>query len=391
MPYRDNFLALPEDVLAFAWSAPLRELSQKVGISDVGLKKLLRAQGIETPPQGHWNRVHAGKKVKRPPKPRPRGPGESGRIKLDNRFEGHVRAAENMPVDGPFATEKVPEDLEELRSGELKAIGKVTVPRELSRPHPGLEQVLRLEEKRRAKFAESGWSWDEPQHDHPLAQRQLRIADSLLKALAKRGHAGKLSECDTGFELLVAVGDRGITLVLERSPARLGGAVPRNDRDTKKLPASAPLRIGLRRTWSRNELAQWQDRDGQRLEQQLAEIAASAIMAGEASFRQSLAEAVEAEKQRLAWLEAARLREVARLEEKRLAGLKASGELLRQAEEIRTLVSRVEAAIVQRTTGEITPERVERWKHWALAKADELDPVLSGQVLTHLHVAALDD
>ena len=46
---RDTYLALPEDVIAFAWSAPMRELAAMISISDVGLKKLLRSQGIPTP------------------------------------------------------------------------------------------------------------------------------------------------------------------------------------------------------------------------------------------------------------------------------------------------------------------------------------------------------
>ena len=48
----DDFLALPEDVTAFAWSAPMRQLAQTIGLSAVGLKKLLRGPGIVTPPQG---------------------------------------------------------------------------------------------------------------------------------------------------------------------------------------------------------------------------------------------------------------------------------------------------------------------------------------------------
>lgn len=38
------------------------------GLSDVGLKKLLKSHGVVTPPQGHWNRVHAGKPVPKCPK-----------------------------------------------------------------------------------------------------------------------------------------------------------------------------------------------------------------------------------------------------------------------------------------------------------------------------------
>lgn len=95
---QDSFLARPEDVLAFAWSAPMRDLAGKIGISDVGLRKLLVTQGITLPPQGHWNRVHAGQKVGSPPKPEPRRAGESGRVRLDGRFRGLVPEAGFAPV-----------------------------------------------------------------------------------------------------------------------------------------------------------------------------------------------------------------------------------------------------------------------------------------------------
>lgn len=63
---RTEVLVLPQDLQDFAWSAPMRDLAAKVGLSDVGLKKLLKANGVVTPPQGYWNRVHAGKPVPMP-------------------------------------------------------------------------------------------------------------------------------------------------------------------------------------------------------------------------------------------------------------------------------------------------------------------------------------
>lgn len=79
----------------------MRDLAATIGISDVGLKKLLKAHGIVTPPQGHWNRVHADRPVTAPPKPPARGPGESGRVRLDPRFRGHVPEAAPVPEEGP--------------------------------------------------------------------------------------------------------------------------------------------------------------------------------------------------------------------------------------------------------------------------------------------------
>lgn len=387
----DHFLALPEDVITFAWSAPMRELAQRVGISDVGLKKLLRLQGIITPPQGYWNKVHAGKDVPAPPEPPPRGPGANGRVRLDGRFCGHVPEAGRMPVDGPFDSTRVPENLEELRRLERKALGKVTVPRDLARPHPGLSDVLGREEKRRAKFEKNEWAWDRPKHDHPLARRQLRIADGLLKALAKRDHQGSLCESETGFELVATVGDMGLTLTIEQIPDRRRASIQMDDRQVRELPASTPLKIGLRRSWRRGESTEWKDEAKARLEPRLADIVASVIVAGEAAFRRSLVEAVEAERQQRAWQEEEWRREIARLEEQRLADLRSSGELLRQAEEIRILVARVEKAMLQGSAPSISRERVACWKTWALAQADALDPVVSLQVLKHLHVPELDD
>ena len=391
MYHRDHFLALPEDVIAFAWSAPMRELATRIGISDVGLKKLLRSQDIPTPPQGHWNRVHAGRNVAAPPKPGPRGPGENGRIRLDGRFRAHIPDTPPMPASGPFASKVVPEDLEELRQQELRAIGRVTVAHELGRPHRGLDELLRREAKRQEKFASSNWNWDRPKHDHPFAQRQLRLADAILKTLSRRGHSGSLREEEDGFEIVVHVGEVTHFLAIRRIPDRRRSSIRLNEHELCELPASTLLHIDLRHVWCRDVIDSWEDDKGAKLERQVAEIAAAVIVAAEARFRRSLAEAIEEEKRARERQEEARRRELERLREKRLADLRSSGELLRQAEEIRALVVRVEQAMLRDYSPAVSSEQLAQWKSWALAQADELDPVISGQVMNHLHVPELDD
>lgn len=387
----DTFLALPEDVIAFAWSAPMRDLAATIGISDVGLKKLFKAHGIATPPQGHWNRVHAGRFVTAPPKPPARGPGESGRVRLDPRFRGHVPEAAPMPEKGPFASRLVPEDLDELRALELKAIGKAAAPRDLSRPPIGLARLLRKEAERREKAAASRWSSDEAHFDSPLAQRQLRLLAGLLLALAKRGHRGEVWEdaytlrarCEIGRE---TIGLRFEVIGKHRTEWHYGHQRPARD-----LPAKTPLRLVVDRSFRMPLTAAWADTPNQPLEKQLTEIVAGVIVAGEASFRQGLVEARERAEEHRRWEEERRLARLAELEGKRLADLRTSGDLLRQAEEIRALVARVESALLRGNLPELTPERVSQWKSWALAQADRIDPVHSGQVLTHLHVPQLDD
>ena len=42
----NDLLVLPDDLREFAWSAPMRDLAARIGLSDVGLKKLLTACGV---------------------------------------------------------------------------------------------------------------------------------------------------------------------------------------------------------------------------------------------------------------------------------------------------------------------------------------------------------
>lgn len=176
--WQKDILVLPDDLIAFAWSAPMRDLAAKLELSDVGLKKLLTRCDVASPPQGYWNKIRAGKKVPAAKAP-PRRPGELGRASVDARFKKVLSIAAPLASNGPFASALVPEDLDELHAQELKAIGKVSVPQMLDRPHKGLVQMLKREQRRRDKNAEREWTFDEPKFDNPLGKRRLRIFNAL--------------------------------------------------------------------------------------------------------------------------------------------------------------------------------------------------------------------
>ncbi|GAA0637775.1 hypothetical protein GCM10009424_10180 [Sphingomonas ursincola] len=59
-----------------------------------------------------------------------------------------------------------------------------------------------------------------------------------------------------------------------------------------------------------------------------------------------------------------------------------SGELLRQSQDLRALIARVKRELEHR--GDIGKQRLSDWEEWALAEADKLDPVLSGQTMSRL-------
>ena len=65
--------------------------------------------------------------------------------------------------------------------------------------------------------------------------------------------------------------------------------------------------------------------------------------------------------------------------------------MLRQAEEIRELVARVEKAIARGALAKDGGAKLVRWKVWATAQADKNHPVMPAQVLEHIYVAELDN
>ena len=82
-----------------------------------------------------------------------------------------------------------------------------------------------------------------------------------------------------------------------------------------------------------------------------------------------------------------RLERIRELNEQRVTDLTTSGELLRAARDLRSLVAEVRKAMSDRV--DMEPETLEAWASWALREADALDPILSGQVLKHLRAPEL--
>lgn len=380
---RSDILVLPEELIAFAWSAPMRDLAAKLDISDVGLRKQLSNYDVPLPPQGYWNKVHAGKPTPPRPSVRPRRPGEMGRVKVDARYAKVLSIAQAMPSPGPFASTSVPENLDDLFAQEVKAIGRVVAPKTIGVPHKGIAHVLNQEARRQEKFSKSNWDWDRPILDTALSKRCLRILNGLFLALSKRGHDGDAHESNQELHARAIIGDTylglNLTIVGKYKKVRRNGY----ERPAPDLPASTTLAISLAPDFDGRVSKSWQDDDERRLEEKIAVIAAELIVAGEEKFRKSLKEAEERAEEARQEKERHRRKRLKELNQQRLDNLKMSGDLLRRAQDIRALVERVRMAIAE-GSAEIEEARLIAWEQWALDEANRIDPVRSGQFLSHL-------
>jgi hypothetical protein len=62
---------------------------------------------------------------------------------------------------------------------------------------------------------------------------------------------------------------------------------------------------------------------------------------------------------------------------------------LREAQNIRALVINVRAAVLAGAQP-ISADDLAQWETWALAYADRVDPVVSGQVMSHILSPSID-
>lgn len=375
------------DLISFAWSAPLRDLAALVDLSDVGLRKQLVGYGIPLPPQGYWNKVKAAREVPALPQPEPRKPGQSGRVTVDERFKHVISVSGHMSSASPFTSEAVPEDLGELLERELEAIGSINVPKSLGHAPPGLHEILRKEEKRRVRYAKSGLSFDGPIYESPVAQRKLRILSALFSALIKRGHTASAYEHDRELTIQIRIGDTPIGVEIDASS---GKRYQREKTRWDDLPANTKLTLRVDPRFEGRTYKSWEDdRDGL-IEAKMGTIAASIIVAGEARFRSRLKEIEDAHALVEAAAEKERRKKEQALNDQRVNDLKTSAELLRQAMDIRHLVSEFARA---KALGahDIDPLQFTSWERWALHEADKLDPIHSGQFKSHFNEPTLSE
>ncbi len=163
------------------WTRPRTALAKELGVSDVAIGKHCKRAHIPAPPAGYWARLSAGKVQRRVSLPI-RLPGQADTVEIggDNQRR-YWPGRENL--DEPLTAAVFVEDTEQQVSAAMKTIGRVVATRDLKMPDESLSRLLGAEARRRAKYQTDDWDWYKPYFDEPVHQRQLRIFNSLARAL----------------------------------------------------------------------------------------------------------------------------------------------------------------------------------------------------------------
>jgi hypothetical protein len=369
-----------EALYELVWTEPVRTIAQRMGVSDVWLKKCCAKAGVPVPERGYWAKLRAGKKVIRQKLP-PRPPGipidvTVGTDSHSNRWPHNPEAelAGPPPIEPTFA-----EPIEAIIDRIDRSFGKIRFIRDFGQAHHLIRSALDEDVLRRLKPSDALYRlrYSAPFFDSPLEGRRLRILNSLFLALTKAGHQPWLGE--QARNVGVTVGSQRISFTLDHPRARTQA----NGRIQTPHDAYEALRLEISATGD-----SWVDDDSGRIEDRLREIVLRLIVAGEVQYRANTHTAYENAHRRRAELER-RLAEQ-RAEAIRLAhdkAVKAEAEqrktLLRMAADHRgaqDIRAFVKAAIAALGPDKADESPAADWAAWALRVADQIDPVGQFQI-----------
>lgn len=357
------------------WSKAKTEVAKDLGISDVALGKICKKANIPVPPRGFWAARDAQKRPARLPLPA-RGFGQNDTVTIGQERNWY----RDEPIGDVPPPPEFPESMETVVERARQLVGKVTVPRNLDRPHQLVARLLAKDEVRRQKAAESGYFWDKPRFEAPAAQRRLRLINALFLALSRVGcrpdYSGK--EAD---QLYAHVGDQLMRFAIV--PVKRGRQYDSMFGDEAASPR-LPLRLFIESTMEPppGTTKEWQDADQQSLETVISEAVVSILVFAEAHYRGGAL-------YRHRWLIERKLeqeeairkaRELAE-QQKREAKLKRQQERRqrlfvqasnwKQAADVRAFV----AAVIKHKEADQPPAALQAWVDWALSEADMLDPI----------------
>jgi len=357
----------------------MSQLAKKFGLSDVGLSKACRRAAIPVPDRGYWAKRQAGKPTAQQPLP-PRGPGMHDDVEVgggNSWSYGTVAddlVGQEIPPPPSFA-----EDIAEVTGRVRQMVGKVIVPKTLTKPPPAIGRLLAEDERRRGKQATSefAWSWDRPLFDSALERRRLRIINAIFLALARCGMKPSVRGREA-HDLGVQVGHAHVSFMLEpvTKQVRSGRAGSAKDKSPRER-----LRFQIKTwPWAEDTRKSWEDGEETAIEQHIENIVVELIVAGEVQYRESVQHRHQCLVERKAELEEkARRRkeeEERRERERQIQAQKERVErllnealALRQATDIRAYVEAVRAANTL-ARDPLPSEKIESWTVWALAEAD---------------------
>lgn len=360
---RESLVIEREALYEEVWSTPMRKLAEQYGISDRGLAKICTKLHVPRPGRGYWAKLRHGKMVRQTPLPLlKKGQSTEHTLIPEARRYRSVRKK-----DDP----RTQEVLAEVHSIDLR------VRDTLHDSHPLVRKTSQV-----LRNASTGWrtptlknyrnAYLDVRVTKTSLQGALRIMNVILKGFEQLGY--QIEILDTA-ESVVRIKGESIRFGIRERSAQVRIDESQNDHRKWKLVGSGDLRIiidewgleGIRKTFA--------DGKTQRVEDLIETFIVTCILAVDVK-KERRRKREEEERQWQYKQEKARARSAVYQQcERHNEDLQTLHTQWRQCQQLRELVTAVEAKVQSRTVSREEFDQFLEWKAWVEQFIEEHDPL----------------
>lgn len=351
------------------WEKPMTALAAEFGLSDVGLRKICKRLNIPLPPQGYHLRTHKGQ---RPPLP----PAKDG-VK---EYVTHIYEPEQLTVNDLPQLIEIPEI-----TFEEQPENRILVPDVLPSLHHHVNEAKKqLSKDKPGRYGRVS-TYRNRGNDISVfpesIDRALRVMNTLVKALVKRGYA--VSVDDKVNATLVKVLDEKIGLRLEERARKARHVpTPAEIKEEKRLSyrsyptydyvGTGELSLKISGAYGYEQIC-IDDKKG-RIEEKLnlfiIALIKRALKIKDERIRRTREEGLRQNKERRRW----EIHAMARKEKEKLEALKKECEAWHESQKLREYI-----LAAYKSCPSFDPESpFAKWLVWASLQADRLDPLKYG-------------
>ena len=363
------------ELYKYVWSVPITRLSERYGLSDVGLAKICKKYNIPHPPRGYWAKIEAGQKLQKTPLP----VGKSNQVIVlssnpPSKFKEKATAevlAENhfhIPIIVP-ETLRGSHPLIKQSAEILKSID----PDDLGMLVPPKEECLDMNVSKKSM------------------RRALLIMDGLIKALEEDGCDVFFADDSTQVKILdlplkFRISEELMTVRKEPKKHDLDGYYRfGHSRFNTERVLSGNLCLTIEESfwrWSDHHRKNWRDTKKKRLEDHLNGFVKGLLKAAaqkkaylqEEEEKQRKRREMEIQRQERQRIQAEKLQRMEQ-EQERVSKLVTDAENWRQSRLLREYIAEVERQAKEGKTNYLPEGDLSQWLEWAHQQADRLDPL----------------
>ena len=367
-----------KELYDLVWTEPVQTVAGRFAMSDRGLAKLCERHAIPVPGRGYWRRKETGHPVRRLPLPN---------LHPRHQALATVQVPEAQVVVRPIAKPEPPPDPPRVAAQRaFEAANPIVVGDLPDRPHP----LVRATRSGLRKLKQGGLERLRAIGDTSLdlnvtaatCDRGLRILEAMCRAFKERGFPVSARQGDHRNSQL-EVHDVKIAFSLEervRQQERpktkptdrlLGSYIPFQDR-YEYIPTGE---LVLKAWHNPGSKSKWSDGKRQRVEDKLNDFMITVVSIADSELRwqeeRVIRERQRQEEELLRWERERRQAE----EKNRGKDLAQLAGRWREVGLLREFIDAVRAQLDRLADGRVPDSQTHRWLQWAVAHADQLDPL----------------